>query len=97
MQGYSWAMAELPTDLLRRKVRRLTLVCMLLWSAATLAPVLLARTDMSLGHWPLDFWLAAQGSVLMYLLIVSVYAWLVNRWERQAGQCAFETPGTQDV
>jgi len=46
--------------------------------------------------WPFDFWMAAQGCVLIYLLIVSVYAWLVNRWERQAGHLPFEVPAAQD-
>jgi cation/acetate symporter len=33
--------------------------------------------------WPLHFWLGAQGSLLLFLAIVTVYAWLVNRWEAQ--------------
>jgi putative solute:sodium symporter small subunit len=33
--------------------------------------------------WPLHFWLASQGSVMVFLAIVTVYAWLVNRWEAQ--------------
>ena len=82
---------------LRRKVRILTAVCLAAWVGVTLLPVLLARTELHLGPWPLDFWMAAQGCVLAYLLIVCVYAWLVNRWERQAGSLSFEIPPAQDV
>jgi putative solute:sodium symporter small subunit len=32
---------------------------------------------------PFGFWMAAQGSVLMFLAITWVYALLVNRWEQQ--------------
>jgi cation/acetate symporter len=33
--------------------------------------------------WPLYFWMAAQGSVLVFIAIVAVYAWLMNRWEAE--------------
>ena len=82
---------------LRRKVRILTAICLLVWLGVTLLPVFVARTELHLGPWPLDFWIAAQGCVLAYLLIVCVYAWLVNRWERQAGSLSFEIPPAQDV
>jgi putative solute:sodium symporter small subunit len=84
---------------LRKKVRRLTAGCLVLWLVVTLVPVLIARQDLNLplGNWPLDFWMAAQGCVLVYLLTVTVYAWLVNRWERQAGELSFEIPPPQDV
>jgi putative solute:sodium symporter small subunit len=32
---------------------------------------------------PFGFWMAAQGSVLMFLVITWTYALLVNRWEQQ--------------
>ena len=83
---------------LRTKVRRLTTACLFAWFAATLVPVVAARhTGWVFWSWPLDFWMAAQGCMLVYLLIVTVYAWLVNRWERQAGRLSFEVPGDQDV
>ncbi|MFM7025866.1 MAG: DUF4212 domain-containing protein [Limnohabitans sp.] len=86
-----------PTPL-RTKVRRLTIVCLLLWLAVTLVPVLAARhTGWNFWGWPFDFWMAAQGSMLIDLLIVTAYAWLVNRWERQADHLSFDVPPDQDV
>ena len=82
---------------LKFKARCLTAVCLILWIGATLVPIWAARRDLHWGDWPLDFWMAAQGCVLVYLLIVVVHAWLLNRWERQAGQLAFSVPPTQDV
>ena len=81
---------------MRTKVRRLTWLCLFLWLTVTLVPVVLARSEWTWGPWPVDFWMAAQGCVLAYLLIVVVYAWLVNRWERQAGSLSFDVPGAQD-
>jgi len=40
--------------------------------------------------------MAAQGSVLGYLALTVVYAWLVNRWERQAGTSSVEPPAAQE-
>lgn len=83
---------------LRTKVRRLTAVCLLIWLAVTLMPVLAARhAQWTVLGWPVDFWMAAQGCMLIYLLIVAVYAGLVNRWERQAGSLSFDVPPDQEV
>ena len=88
--------ALLPQPALRRKSRALTAVCLLLWLLVTLVPVLCARSGWTLGPWPVDFWMAAQGCVLAYLLIVAVYAALINRWEREAQALSFELPPSQD-
>lgn len=83
---------------LKTKVRRLTLACLVLWLAATLAPVLAASAPgLTLWGWPLDFWMAAQGCVLVYLMLVAGYAWQVNRWERQAGESSIEVPPGQGL
>lgn len=83
---------------LQFKARCLTAVCLLLWIAATLAPIWAARRgDLGFGDWPLDFWMAAQGCVLAYLLIVALYAWLINRWEKEAGALSFDVPPDQEV
>lgn len=82
---------------LQRKVRLLTVACLLSWLIVTIAPALMARSGLHIGPWPLDFWMAAQGSVLGYLLIVVVYAVLVNRWERQAGALSFSIPSAHDA
>lgn len=85
------------TAWLRRKVRRLTFACLGLWMLITLLPLGLSLLPgWYLGDWPLDFWMAAQGSVLGYLALTVVYAWLVNRWERQAGTTSVEPPAAQE-
>lgn len=90
-------MQPTPSTALRQKVRRLTALCLLAWLVVTMVPILVARSGLTWGPWPVDFWMAAQGCVLVYLLIVGAYAWLVNRWERQAGELSFELPPHQEV
>ena len=78
------------------KVRRLNLASLLAWLLVSLLPVLLAGQGLHIGPWPLDFWMAAQGSVMAYVAIVVNHAWLVNRWERQAEALSFDIPRRQD-
>jgi len=72
-----------PHQVFRKKVRTLTWVLLLVWATASFGWVPFARdADVKIFDWPVSFWMAAQGSVLVFLWITVVYAWLVNRWER---------------
>ena len=57
---------------------------LLLWAIASFGTIYfsdwLARY--LLGLWPLGYWLAAQGVMMLYVLIAAGYAWLANRHER---------------
>ena len=33
----------------------------------------------NVGPWPFFYWMAAQGSLLVFIAIVAVYAWAMNR------------------
>ena len=57
-------------------------VLLLVWALASFGLMYFAR-DLSwqMGAWPLNFWLAAQGLVLLFVLIVVIYAYVVNRAE----------------
>ena len=67
-----------------QKKRILTAVLLLVWLLVSFGPSFFAR-DLSVmvRGWPLYFWMAAQGSILMFICIVVIYAWLMNRWETQ--------------
>jgi putative solute:sodium symporter small subunit len=74
------------------KKRILTSTLLLVWLLVSFGPGFFAR-DLSviIGGWPLYFWMAAQGSILLFICIVVIYAWLVNRWEAQ------ETAAGRDI
>lgn len=69
---------------LRFRKRVLTAVLLSVWTCVNFVLPFFAR-DLSfeVAGWPLHFWLSAQGSLLVFLAIVAVYAWLVNRWEAE--------------
>ena len=58
---------------------------LLLWALVSFGGTYFAR-DLQLlvfGSWPLGYWIAAQGAVLVFIAIVVVYGWAMNRFERQ--------------
>ncbi len=60
-----------------RQTRLLTAALLLLWAAIVFSAVFFARemNGMTLFGWPLSFYLAAQGALLVFLAIIGGYAW----------------------
>ena len=58
---------------------------LLLWVAVTFVATYFARDlqQRVFGTWPLGYWIAAQGAVLVFIGIVVAYGWAMNRFERQ--------------
>jgi putative solute:sodium symporter small subunit len=73
-----------PSTSLKKRQIRLTALLLAVWAFASFGLPFWAR-DLSFDLWgrPFHFWMAAQGALLVFLLIVAVYAWLMNRWEAQ--------------
>ena len=65
--------------------RRLTLGLLAAWLAVNLLVPWFARDLNTLRVWgfPLGYWLAAEGALLVYLLIIVVYAVAMDRLEAQ--------------
>lgn len=36
-----------------------------------------------IGGFPLGFWIAQQGSIFVFVLLIWIYVWLVNRLDRE--------------
>lgn len=68
-----------------QSTRRLTLSLLLIWLALTFGVIFFARelSGMRLFGWPLSFYMAAQGLVLIYLLIVAVYTWQMRKIDQR--------------
>lgn len=77
-------MSSTPTpDSLRRYWRtnlRWISGLMLVWFVVSFVVVFFARDlNFQFMGWPFSFWMAAQGSLLVYAALVAVYAWAMNR------------------
>lgn len=61
------------------QTRHLTVVLLLVWFLVTFVLSYFARSlSFSFFGWPFSYYMASQGSLLIYLLIAFVYA----RWQR---------------
>jgi putative solute:sodium symporter small subunit len=68
-----------------RKVRLLTKVLLAAWFFVTFGVIFFARelSHVTVLGWPLSFYMAAQGIVLVYLLIVAVHVWAMRRLDSE--------------
>jgi putative solute:sodium symporter small subunit len=72
-----------PTLSFRQKTRLLTGALLVAWAIAAFGWVWFARDlDFQIGPWQINFWMAAQGSLLVFLLLTVVNAWCINRWAK---------------
>ncbi|MYM41953.1 DUF4212 domain-containing protein [Duganella qianjiadongensis] len=69
-----------------QRTRRLSVQLLLLWLVTGFGAAFFARelANLSLFGWPLSFYLAAQGSCLVYLGILAYYAWRMRRLDKAA-------------
>lgn len=63
-----------------RKSLAITSWLMLVWFVVTFGVAFFARDlNFRFFGWPFSFWVGAQGALAVYVLIVGVYAYLMNR------------------
>jgi putative solute:sodium symporter small subunit len=69
-----------------RKNLRITGILLAIWFFVTFVVGFFAR-DLSFDFfgWPFSFWMAAQGAVVIYVLIIWYYARYMNRLDREYG------------
>ncbi len=64
-----------------QRARTLTLILLVIWLLTTISVVAFARqlATVSVWGWPLHYYFASQGATLVYLAIIGVYAWIMQR------------------
>ena len=69
-----------------RRVRALTLGLLLVWFLISFGVIFFARelAGLELFGWPVPFYMAAQGTTLIYLLIIGVYALAMKKLDALA-------------
>jgi len=79
---------QTPADALRtqywRQNRRLTLALLGVWTLVSFVLVYFAR-DLSFTFfgWPFGFWVASQGALIVYCLIVAYYAYAMRKMDEE--------------
>lgn len=74
---------------------RVTALLLLVWFIVTFGVSFFARElNFRFLGWPFSFWVAAQGALLVYGLIIAFYAWYMNRLEQRLREaCAPKDAG----
>lgn len=69
-----------------RRTRRLTVMLLLIWLALTFGVIFFARELSAIDFlgWPLSFYMAAQCTVLCYVVLLDIYVRRMRRLDRQA-------------
>ena len=76
--------SPVPTPYWRRNVWLIVLL-LVVWAALTFIPSYFARSlSFDFIGWPFSFWMAAYGAPLAYLIIIAIYARVMNRADRRA-------------
>lgn len=67
-----------------KRVRRLTQGLLAVWLLVTVLVPWYARelSHWAIGRFPFDFWMSAQGAIVVYVLLIVVYAWVMDRLDR---------------
>jgi putative solute:sodium symporter small subunit len=69
--------------------RNLTITAILLaiWFIVTFVEAWFARelNNVTIGGFPLGFYMSAQGSLIVYVILIGAYAWYMNRLDREYG------------
>ena len=69
-----------------QKNLRITSILLLIWFVVTFVVGFFARDlDFTFFGWPFSFWMGAQGSLVVYCLIIWFYASYMNKLDEEAG------------
>ena len=63
-------------------------ILMLVWALVSLvAGILIVEqlNNVKVGELPLGFWFAQQGSIYVFVVLILIYAWRMDRIDRQFG------------
>ena len=74
----------------RRTCLRITLFLLMIWFTISFSCGILLRDWLDanvpgVGHAPFGFWMAQQGSIIGFVLILIFYAFLMNRLDKKHG------------
>ena len=74
----------------RRACLKITLALLAVWFVVSFGASILLRDWLdanapSIGSAPFGFWMAQQGSIITFVIILIIYAWLMNRLDRKHG------------
>ena len=70
-----------------RKTLTITAILLSIWFVVTFVEAWFARSlnETTILGFPLGFYMSAQGSLIVYVILIGVYAWYMNRLDVEYG------------
>lgn len=68
-----------------KKNRRLIAVLLAVWALVSFGFAILWPGTYEIGQLPAGFWWAQQGSIYVFVVLIFVYAWRMDRIDREHG------------
>lgn len=70
-----------------RRNLRVTAVLLLIWALVTFVPIYYAKAfnEINFFGWPLGFYMGAQGSLIVYVFLIWLYARIMDKLDREYG------------
>lgn len=69
-----------------QKNLRITGILLAIWFVVTFVAGYYARDlNFTFFGWPFSFWVAGQGALIVYVVIIGYYAYYMNRLDREFG------------
>jgi putative solute:sodium symporter small subunit len=69
-----------------RKNLRITGILLAIWFVVTFVVGYFARDlNFTFFGWPFSFWVAGQGALIVYVVIIGYYAYYMNRLDQEFG------------
>ena len=69
-----------------RKNLRITAILLSIWFVVTYVVAFMARDlNFTFFGWPFSFWMASQGSLIVYVVIIWYYARYMNKLDQEHG------------
>ena len=71
----------------RRNLRYLLILTLIWFVAGIVLPILLVDTlnQVKIAGFPLGFWVSMQGAIIVFVLLMFVYTWLMNKLDADFG------------
>jgi len=69
-----------------QKNLRITGILLAIWFVVTFVVAYFARElSFTFFGWPFSFWVASQGALAVYVVIIGYYAWYMNKLDQEHG------------
>ena len=68
-----------------QKNLRITSILMVIWFVVTfvIGYYAIELSEITFMGWPIPFYMGAQGSLAIYVIIIGVYAWLMGKLDKE--------------